>query len=189
VAPDSDDGNGNGTPAPGGGGGGKEIETFYLQYFFPPSSVGETGRVGPVGESLGVWAGMLLLPAVLRWIRGLEVTCGDVMWPWRLRGGHGDPRTCPRPLRRRRLPTVAPRGRGGGRSNPTWAVTAGARDPHPARVSFSPGQMQAVCSLHVLTPLGPLVSHPAAVPASARQFAMLLAQPKRGFPPHKAGHP
>jgi hypothetical protein len=25
------------------------FETFYLQYFFPPSSVGETGRVGPAG--------------------------------------------------------------------------------------------------------------------------------------------
>ncbi|KIY96871.1 polyribonucleotidenucleotidyltransferase, partial [Monoraphidium neglectum] len=26
------------------------FETFYLQYFFPPSSVGETGRVGPAGR-------------------------------------------------------------------------------------------------------------------------------------------
>lgn len=25
-------------------------ERFYLQYFFPPSSVGECGRVGPAGE-------------------------------------------------------------------------------------------------------------------------------------------
>ena len=27
-------------------------ERFYLQYFFPPSSVGECGRVGPAGEAL-----------------------------------------------------------------------------------------------------------------------------------------
>lgn len=25
-------------------------ERFYLQYFFPPSSVGECGRVGPAGQ-------------------------------------------------------------------------------------------------------------------------------------------
>jgi hypothetical protein len=25
------------------------LERFYLQYFFPPSSVGECGRVGPAG--------------------------------------------------------------------------------------------------------------------------------------------
>lgn len=26
------------------------LERFYLQYFFPPSSVGECGRVGPAGK-------------------------------------------------------------------------------------------------------------------------------------------
>ena len=43
--------NGNGSGGGGGGsGGGSVVETFYLQYFFPPSSVGETGRVGPAGR-------------------------------------------------------------------------------------------------------------------------------------------
>jgi hypothetical protein len=28
------------------------LERFYLQYFFPPSSVGECGRVGPAGAVL-----------------------------------------------------------------------------------------------------------------------------------------
>jgi polyribonucleotide nucleotidyltransferase len=28
------------------------LERFYLQYFFPPSSVGECGRVGPAGAAL-----------------------------------------------------------------------------------------------------------------------------------------
>jgi polyribonucleotide nucleotidyltransferase len=28
------------------------LERFYLQYFFPPSSVGECGRVGPAGRIL-----------------------------------------------------------------------------------------------------------------------------------------
>ena len=27
-----------------------DLERFYLQYFFPPSSVGETGRIGAVGR-------------------------------------------------------------------------------------------------------------------------------------------
>lgn len=35
------------TAAPGG----TVYERFYLQYFFPPSSVGECGRVGPAGQS------------------------------------------------------------------------------------------------------------------------------------------
>jgi hypothetical protein len=34
---------------PQGGGGGGALQRFYLHYFFPPSSVGETGRVGPAG--------------------------------------------------------------------------------------------------------------------------------------------
>lgn len=29
--------------------GDASVERFYLQYYFPPSSVGETGRVGPPG--------------------------------------------------------------------------------------------------------------------------------------------
>jgi polyribonucleotide nucleotidyltransferase len=31
------------------------LERFYLQYFFPPSSVGECGRVGPAGGALCWW--------------------------------------------------------------------------------------------------------------------------------------
>lgn len=34
------------------GAGDITLERFYLQYFFPPSSVGECGRVGPAGEAL-----------------------------------------------------------------------------------------------------------------------------------------
>lgn len=41
-----DDGAAADTAAPGG----TVYERFYLQYFFPPSSVGECGRVGPVGQ-------------------------------------------------------------------------------------------------------------------------------------------
>jgi polyribonucleotide nucleotidyltransferase len=29
---------------------GEDNRRFYLQYFFPPSSVGETGRTGPAGR-------------------------------------------------------------------------------------------------------------------------------------------
>lgn len=36
---------------------GSSFERFYLQYFFPPSSVGECGRVGPAGGSLLVGSG------------------------------------------------------------------------------------------------------------------------------------
>jgi hypothetical protein len=52
---ESDSGSGGG----GGGGSGRmsEVETFYLQYFFPPSSVGETGRVGPAGARSGCGVG------------------------------------------------------------------------------------------------------------------------------------
>ncbi|GBF90656.1 polyribonucleotide nucleotidyltransferase [Raphidocelis subcapitata] len=63
---ESDDGAGAGGGNGGGGGGGRhEIETFYLQYFFPPSSVGETGRVGPAGVPLkehvaGIAMGLVL---------------------------------------------------------------------------------------------------------------------------------
>ncbi|GFH24243.1 polyribonucleotidenucleotidyltransferase, partial [Haematococcus lacustris] len=35
---------------PGPGSGEEEGSSFYLQYFFPPSSVGEVGKVGPPGR-------------------------------------------------------------------------------------------------------------------------------------------
>jgi polyribonucleotide nucleotidyltransferase len=37
------------------------LERFYLQYFFPPSSVGECGRVGPAGAVLtGVFSSLCI---------------------------------------------------------------------------------------------------------------------------------
>lgn len=43
-----EDANGNGSST--------TYERFYLQYFFPPSSVGECGRVGPAGVRMTVRA-------------------------------------------------------------------------------------------------------------------------------------
>ncbi|KAI8473323.1 MAG: chloroplast polyribonucleotide phosphorylase [Monoraphidium minutum] len=50
VADGASDSDGGGGGGGGGGRNGMALETFYLQYFFPPSSVGETGRVGGVGR-------------------------------------------------------------------------------------------------------------------------------------------
>jgi hypothetical protein len=89
------------------------IETFYLQYFFPPSSVGETGRVGPAGELLGASRGRGGV-GLVRVRRGGVAACVFLR---------------PAPADRGALPTVAPPGRGGGTSTPTWDVTAGAEAP------------------------------------------------------------
>eukprot|EP00878_Enallax_costatus_P014423 GHUV01015084.1.p1 GENE.GHUV01015084.1~~GHUV01015084.1.p1 ORF type:complete len:329 (+),score=44.72 GHUV01015084.1:908-1894(+) len=53
--------------AAAGGRGGMGLERFYLQYYFPPSSVGECGRVGPAGRrelGHGELAQRALAPAV-----------------------------------------------------------------------------------------------------------------------------
>ena len=44
----------------------KEGERFYLQYFFPPSSVGETGRLGGAGAWGNVW-GRVWATGFVRW--------------------------------------------------------------------------------------------------------------------------
>lgn len=57
-----------------------DAQRFYLQYFFPPSSVGETGRVGGVG-ALGRGGGGTRCPGRRR---GVGLGCGGVSsctWP------------------------------------------------------------------------------------------------------------